>query len=157
MFGHIFAIVYWIFFPAWPFGDSYTKGAFNTITYTTKDGQVVESHWNTRALLQKEMEEARAEQATYLQEVSQASYEEIAKDVNKSAFANSMAKVIFAENCAACHQAGGAGLIGKYPNLADDAWLWGGSYQEIEWRRKLRDMKEGVNLTQYSKIINFKF
>ena len=33
----IFALVYWILFPAWPLGTSYTKGLFNTITYTKSD------------------------------------------------------------------------------------------------------------------------
>lgn len=40
--------------------------------------------------------------------------------------------MLFADNCAACHQAGGAGVVSLYPNLADDAWLWGGSYEQIE-------------------------
>ena len=41
-------------------------------------------------------------------------------------------KCLFADNCAACHQAGGNGVIGPYPNLLDDAWLWGGTFEKIE-------------------------
>ena len=38
-------------------------------------------------------------------------------------------KTVYDANCAACHRADGGGLIG--PNLADDAWLHGGSPVEI--------------------------
>jgi cytochrome c oxidase cbb3-type subunit 3 len=128
----IFAVVYWVLYPTWPVGNSYTKGVANDITYTTTDGKQVTSHWNTRSLLMKDLADARAEQAQYLEQLKTASYNEIAKDEEKSAFAYSMAKVLFADNCAACHQAGGNGVIGPYPNLLDDAWLWGGTYANIE-------------------------
>jgi len=128
----IFAVVYWVLYPTWPVGNSYTKGVGNDITYTTTDGKQVTTHWNTRALLQKDLAQARAEQAKYIEQLKTASYTEIAKDEEKSAFAYSMAKVLFADNCAACHQAGGNGVIGPYPNLLDDAWLWGGTYEKIQ-------------------------
>ncbi len=128
----IFSIVYWVLYPTWPVGKSYTKGVGNDITYTTVDGKEVTTHWNTRALLQKDLAEARKDQAKYIEQLQTASYSEIAKDEEKSAFAYSMAKVLFADNCAACHQAGGNGVIGPYPNLLDDAWLWGGTYEQIE-------------------------
>ncbi len=128
----VFAIIYWILYPTLPIGNTYTKGVMNDITYTTEDGKTVTTHWNTRALFEKEMQEAREAQAEYVEELSKASYMEIKSDPEKSAFAFSMAKVLFADNCAACHQAGGNGVIGKFPNLIDDAWLWGGSFQKIE-------------------------
>lgn len=137
----VFAIVYWVLYPAWPVGKSYTKGIGNEITYETEDGQKVTTHWNTRALFLKEKAEARKAQAKYLQQLESASYEDIQKDEEKSAFAFSMAKVLFADNCAACHQAGGNGVIGSYPNLLDDAWLWGGSFQDIE--TTIRDGRHG--------------
>lgn len=128
----IFSIVYWVLYPTLPIGKSYTKGVGNDITYTTSDGKQVTTHWNTRALLQKDLAEARAEQAKYIEQLKTTSYSDIAQDEEKSAFAYSMAKVLFADNCAACHQAGGNGVIGPYPNLLDDAWLWGGTYEKIE-------------------------
>jgi len=126
------AIIYWFLFPAWPVGHSYTKGIGNNITYTTSDGREVTTHWNTRALLMKELADARQAQAKYVDQLKVASYSGIVSDTEKSAFANSMAKVLFADNCAACHQAGGNGVIGSYPSLADDAWLWGGGFKQIE-------------------------
>lgn len=128
----VFAIIYWVLFPAFPIGNTYTKGVMNDITYTTADGKQKTSHWTTRALLMKEMQEAREMQKPYLDKISKTSYQQIATSKEQSSFAYSAAKVLFADNCAACHQAGGAGVIGMYPNLADDSWLWGGSYKQIE-------------------------
>ena len=127
----VFAIIYWVLYPAWPIGGTYTKGMMNEITYTTADGKTKTTHWNTRALLLKEMQIAREEQAKYLKDINALSFEQIRSNTEKSAFANSMAKVLFADNCAACHQTGGNGVIGAFPNLLDDAWLWGGSFDKI--------------------------
>jgi cytochrome c oxidase cbb3-type subunit 3 len=128
----VFAIIYWVLYPAWPVGGDYTKGMMNDITYTTADGKTKTTHWNTRSLLLKEMQIAREEQAEYLKDINALTFEQIRSDTEKSAFANSMAKVLFADNCAACHQAGGDGVMGRYPNLLDDAWLWGGSFDKIQ-------------------------
>lgn len=128
----VFAIIYWVLYPAWPVGKDYTKGVMNEITYTTSEGKTKTTHWNTRALLLKEMQEARESQAKYLQDINASTFEQIASDEEKSAFAYSSAKVLFADNCAACHQAGGNGVIGYYPNLLDDAWLWGGSFKKVQ-------------------------
>ena len=128
----VFAIIYWVLYPAWPIGKSYTKGMFNEITYTTAAGETKTTHWNTRSLLAKEMQDAREAQAKYVKDITASSFEQISSDEEKSAFANSMAKVLFADNCAACHQSGGEGVVGPYPNLADDSWLWGGSYAKIQ-------------------------
>ncbi len=128
----VFAVVYWFLYPTLPVGRDYTKGIGNEITYTTADGKTVTTHWNTRALFLKEKEEARKQQAVYLEKLAGASYEDIAKDPELSAFVFSRAKVLFADNCAACHQRGGNGVPGEYPNLLDDAWLWGGTFADIE-------------------------
>lgn len=128
----VFAIIYWVLYPTLPIGKDYTKGMFNDITYTTSDGKEKTTHWNTRALLMKDLQLARETQKPYLDKIQKASYSEIGKDQDMRAFTYSTAKVLFADNCAACHQAGGAGVVGHYPNLADDAWLWGGSYKQIE-------------------------
>ena len=39
-------------------------------------------------------------------------------------------KKIFASNCAVCHLAEGQGLVG--PNLTDDYWIHGGSYEDVK-------------------------
>ncbi|MFV2059151.1 MAG: cytochrome-c oxidase, cbb3-type subunit III [Gammaproteobacteria bacterium] len=128
----VFAIIYWVFYPSWPVGNSYLKGAFNDIEYVTKDGKTHRTHWNTRSLYLKEMQIAREYQQKYIDQVNQSSYETITKDQTISEFVNSKAKVLFADNCAPCHQVGGGGEIGTYPNLVDDSWLWGGSFTDIQ-------------------------
>jgi cytochrome c oxidase cbb3-type subunit 3 len=135
----IFAIVYWVIYPSWPIGKSYLKGIGNDITYTyiekdTGKEVTVTTHWNTRALLQREMmsgEGALAQQAQ-LKKIAATSYADIAKDPEMQAFVQSFGKGIFGDYCAACHQTGGAGVMGHYPNLSDDAWLWGGDVADIE-------------------------
>ncbi len=138
----VFAVIYWVLYPAWPMGESYTKGVGNDIEYTTADGKVVKTHWNTRALYEKELAEARIAQAKYVSELQGKSYQEILNDADKRAYASSVAKVLFADNCAACHQEGGAGIVGAYPNLVDDDWLWGGHFAQIE--KTIRDGRNGM-------------
>jgi cytochrome c oxidase cbb3-type subunit 3 len=43
----------------------------------------------------------------------------------------SAGKAVFSDNCAACHQAGGQGKVGFFPNLTDDDWLHGGGFDKI--------------------------
>ena len=128
-----FAAIYWVLYPAWPVGDTYTKGVMTT-TFKDSKGNEVTTGWNTRAEFIKDMQsgdEALKQQA-YLKKVSAASYAEIAADPDMTAFAQSMAKVLFADNCAACHGVGGTpATIGNYPNLRDDSWLWGGTIDRI--------------------------
>jgi cytochrome c oxidase cbb3-type subunit 3 len=132
----VFAIIYWFLYPSWPAGftqKGYLTG-FSTITFKNDKGEDVTTHWNTRALLLKDMQsgEEAVKQREYLQKVVGASYDQIAKDPEMMAFTRSYAKGLFGDNCAACHQQGGVGIIGKYPNLADDSWLYGGHYANIQ-------------------------
>ncbi len=130
----VFAIVYWILYPAWPVGKSFTKGLATT-TFVGADGKEVTTHWNTRAEFIRDMQsgDQALKQKAYLEKVADASYEEILNDPDMMAFTQSMAKVLFADNCAACHGLGGTpAMVGNFPNLRDDAWLWGGSIARIE-------------------------
>lgn len=129
----VFALIYWVLYPAWPVGGTFTKGILNNITFIDSDGTEKTTHWNTRALLirdLKEGKEARLSQE-YMSRVTAASYAEILADPEMMAFTRSVAKGLFGDNCAACHGAGGQGVIGLFPNLADDSWLWGGSIEDI--------------------------
>jgi len=128
----VFSVIYWILYPAWPIGRSYTTGMFNTITYKQGNKEVT-THWNTRALLWKDMQTGKEalKQKHYMKEIEKASYQQILSDPKMTDFTLSVGKVLFADNCAACHGSGGQGKIGLFPNLADDDWLWGGSVQEI--------------------------
>ena len=52
-------------------------------------------------------------------------------DDNLSKYVTASGKVLFGDNCAACHGAGGQGNPG-FPVLADDDWLYGGMITDIE-------------------------
>ncbi|MEI7917191.1 MAG: cbb3-type cytochrome c oxidase N-terminal domain-containing protein, partial [Methylophilaceae bacterium] len=112
-----FALVYWLFYPAWPIGNTYTKGipGLNTITYvaTKVDGtqETKTTHWNMRAKLMAEMNALRTEQKPYFDKVASKSFDEVSKDAELMQFVNSAGKTLFSDNCAACHQAGGQGKI----------------------------------------------
>ena len=129
----LFALVYWVLYPAWPVGRDFTKGV-NSVTFE-RNGEQVTTHWNTRAALAAEMQsgELSLRQREYFERVAAASFDDIRNDPEMMAFARSTAKVLFADNCAACHGSGGVpATAGLYPNLADDAWLWGGTPEQIE-------------------------
>jgi len=44
--------------------------------------------------------------------------------------ANEIGGRLFGHNCAMCHGSDGRGAKG-FPNLADDSWLWGDSYEQV--------------------------
>ena len=142
----IFTIVYWAIYPSWPTGlveRGFLKGA-STITFKSdslKDGkriiaggEDVTTHWNTRALLAVEMQTDPNElkRKAMVKKVAGMTLADVAKDPDTSAFVRAYGKGIFGDYCAACHQTGGQGVIGHYPNLVDDAWLWGGDTVDIE-------------------------
>lgn len=126
----IFAIVYWTIYPSWPLGKGWIGGVSN-ITYVNSAGETRTHSWNTRALLLADLNKAAVAQKPYFDKVAAMSYEQIAQDPEMSGFILSAGKSLFAENCAACHQAGGQGVIGFFPNLTDDDWLYGGSYEKV--------------------------
>jgi cytochrome c oxidase cbb3-type subunit III len=126
----VFAIVYWLIYPSWPFGKGFLTG-FSEISYVNKSGETVTSHWNTRALLQKDLNEAAEMQKPYFSKVAASDFSQISKDVELSEFVRSAGKALFADNCAPCHQQGGQGVVSFFPNLTDDDWLYGGSYEKI--------------------------
>lgn len=143
----IFSIVYWIIYPTWPTGFAergFTEGT-STITFKSdlmKDGnkvaagggEEVTARWNTRALLAHEMQNDKNElkRKAMVKSVAATPIADVVKDPDKSAFVMAYGKGIFGDYCAACHQSGGQGVIGHYPNLIDDAWLWGGETSDIE-------------------------
>ncbi|HEX6956672.1 MAG TPA: cytochrome-c oxidase, cbb3-type subunit III [Ferrovibrio sp.] len=112
----VFAIVWSILYPSVPGLHTYFKGVLG---YTQRDA------------VAEKLEKAAAAQAVYRDMIRAMSVTEVKADPELDRFALAGGRVLFAENCAACHQSGGTGAKG-YPNLADDDWLWGGSLPEIE-------------------------
>lgn len=161
----IFSIVYWVLYPAWPTGfaeGGFTKGV-KTVTFNRDliedgkrivgGGEEITVHWSTRAILAHEMQNDPNElkRQAMAKKVAGMSIADVAKDADTSAFVRAYGKGIFGDYCAACHQAGGQGIIGHFPNLVDDAWLWGADPADIE--TTIRKGKIG-NMPSHEGILN---
>jgi cytochrome c oxidase cbb3-type subunit 3 len=112
----VWAIGYWVVYPAWPLVTSYSSGLFQ---------------WHTRSSVANQVAELQQERAPMMAKLSAASLQEIESDPALLDFARGLRKRAFADNCAPCHGAGGGGARG-YPNLNDNDWLWGGSLTQID-------------------------
>jgi cytochrome c oxidase cbb3-type subunit 3 len=111
----VWAIGYWVVYPAWPLVTGYTTGLF---------------HYSTRASVTEELANLEAMRGEKMKVLGNASLAEIEKDPALLALARARGKTVFADNCAPCHGSGGAGAKG-FPNLNDDDWLWGGTLDQI--------------------------
>src|SRR5271154_7304473 len=112
----VWAIGYWIVYPAWPLVSSYTNGVFN---------------WHTRSAVATQLAELQQQRGPMMTKLASASLQEIESTPELLDFARALGRRAFADNCAPCHGAGGGGAKG-YPNLTDDDWLWGGKLTDIE-------------------------
>src|SRR3954462_10271114 len=112
----IWAVGYWIAYPAWPVLSSNTKGLLSYSSRANLAGELAD------------LEKVRGEKMATL---ATASLADIEKDPMLLALARARGKTVFGDNCAPCHGTGAAGAKG-YPNLNDDDWLWGGTLEQIE-------------------------
>jgi cytochrome c oxidase cbb3-type subunit III len=87
--------------------------------------------WTARGALPAQMAAERARQEPMLARLRGVTAEQIAADPELRAYALAGGRVGFANNCAGCHGAGGQGAPGGFPSLADDDWLYGGTFEAI--------------------------
>jgi cytochrome c oxidase cbb3-type subunit 3 len=113
----VWAIWYTIAYPAWPGIKDATSGYLG---------------WSTRANVAEEIADAEAANAEINAKLASVELTEIADNPELSGYASSAGESIFATWCAQCHGSGAAGAKG-YPNLQDDAWLWGGTMEDIHY------------------------
>jgi cytochrome c oxidase cbb3-type subunit 3 len=128
----VFSIIYWLIYPSWPVGDSWLKG---TKTVDVRiDGAEQEVRWNTRSQLLHDLQsgDAATRQQEYMEKIAAVDFDQIGSDADMLAFARSVGRGLFGDNCAACHGRGGQGVVSMYPNLVDDNWMWGGTMEQIE-------------------------
>lgn len=111
----LWAIGYWVVYPAWPLMTGYTTGLF---------------HYASRGGLARELAKLEAVRGEKMKVLGDASLVDIETDPALLALARARGRTVFADDCAACHGTGAAGAKG-YPNLNDDDWLWGGSLEAI--------------------------
>jgi len=112
----VFSVVWAVLYPAVPYLRSHSTGLLN---------------FSTRDEVAASITAGQAGQQVFRDKIKGMDLAAIKADPELNRFALAGGRVLFAENCAACHQSGGAGAKG-FPNLADDDWLWGGKLADIQ-------------------------
>ncbi len=113
------AIMGWIWYPSWP---------------VWKDGEMTYlkgvSGYSTRAAVTRELGDIAAERSVYLNEIRDMDLYDIQKNPDLLRISLAGGAAAFGDSCAPCHGSGAQGFVG-FPNLNDDAWLWGGTLSDI--------------------------
>lgn len=112
----LWAIGYWVVYPAWPVPGGYTKGIWD---------------YSQRRAVTEEVAAGKAAQGELIGAVEKTALADISKNPDVLRFATASGAAAFASNCAPCHGRGAQGAKG-FPNLNDDDWLWGGKIEDIE-------------------------
>ncbi|WP_198377127.1 cytochrome-c oxidase, cbb3-type subunit III [Neoroseomonas rubea] len=116
----------------WTFYATIVWGLVFVIIYPSVPGWRGTSGWIAREAIVEEVRAAQERNAPMMARLREATPAQILENDEMRAFALAGGRVAFANNCAACHGAGGQGATGGYPSLADDDWIWGGSLEEIQ-------------------------
>ncbi len=115
----IWGVGYTIAYPAWPLISQATSGVLG---------------YSTRAELAEDVEAARLANAGIDERLATVELTAVSDDAELLQYANSMGASVFRTYCSQCHGSGAAGVqAAGYPNLLDDAWLWGGTVDEIQY------------------------
>ena len=114
----VIVIVYFILYPSLPLVNDSTKGLLG---------------WTQIKEFKEDLAKVEALRAPFETQLAAMSVEEILADQEMLNYAIGSSKVLFGDNCAACHGTGGAPAeAAGYPNLTDDDWLFGGSVNDIQ-------------------------
>lgn len=111
------AAVYVVLYPAIPMVNSATQGVLG---------------WSSRADLEKEMAGHTAKRAPIVNAIAAMPIAALPSKPELLEAAIQGGSAAFKVHCVQCHGAGGAGVVGLYPSLTDDDWLWGGDLANIE-------------------------
>ncbi|MEL6575546.1 MAG: cytochrome-c oxidase, cbb3-type subunit III, partial [Pseudomonadota bacterium] len=134
-------VLYTILYPAWPLVNSATAGILG---------------YSTRGEVHEAIAEAAEAQSVYTDRIAAMSIDAVAADAELAQFSQAGGAAIFRNNCSQCHGAGAAGVqAAGYPNLRDDAWLWGGTLDDIEYTIRHGIRYDGDDDTRYSEMPAF--
>ncbi|HAE00525.1 MAG TPA: cytochrome-c oxidase, cbb3-type subunit III, partial [Rhodospirillaceae bacterium] len=111
----VFAIGYAIYYPSIPLINEATKGV---------------SGYSSRAEVAAELQAASDANSDLVAQLASIDVADIAQNEALQRFAIAGGASAFKVYCSQCHGSGAQGFVG-YPNLNDDAWLWGGSVDQI--------------------------
>ena len=102
-------------YPAWPLAASYTRGVLG---------------YSQREVVTQQVEAAREALREYDVQILASALSDVPSNPALHSVALAGGESAFGDNCAPCHGRGAQGFPG-YPNLNDDAWLWGGTLEDI--------------------------
>ena len=111
----LFALVYWVLMPAWPIGDTYTKGLLGN---------------DQRANVSESLKQAALDRGVWMSRIENESFAQIQRDPRLMEAVRETGRALFGDNCAACHGRNATGGKG-FPNLTTKSWLWGGTPESI--------------------------
>ena len=111
----LWAVGYWIVYPAWPTFTGYTKGVLG---------------YSQRATVADEVKAAQVAQGQFREQLENTPLDQIRNSPDLLRFAMAGGAAAFQTNCGPCHGRGAQGFTG-YPNLNDDDWLWGGTIFDL--------------------------
>lgn len=110
-------LVYFILYPSIPLVKGNTKGILG---------------WTQIEEYKRGVERIEQKRAPFEDRLAEMTAEEILADDEMRSYAVGSSRVLYGDNCAACHGTGGMPPEGSgYPILANDDWLWGGTIDKI--------------------------
>lgn len=110
-------LIYFVLYPSLPLIKDSTRGLLS---------------WTQINEYQHALSEIEQRRAPYEKQFAQMSVNEVLADADMMNYISASSKVLYGDNCAACHGHGGQPMAGAaYPVLADDDWLFGGSVNDI--------------------------
>jgi len=133
----ILVLTYTILYPSWPLLESHTKGILG---------------WTAIGEYKEDIKSIEQVRAKFEDKLPGMSVEAILADPEMTEYVKRSAKVLFGDNCAACHGSGGEGNP-NFPVLADNDWLYGGDINTIHatitnGRMGMMPAKGGAPLTE---------
>ena len=115
----VWGIGYTIAYPAWPLVQGATAGVLG---------------FSTRGEVAEDIAAVEAQNAEVSARLASADLSTLAITDPAHQYGVAGGAAVFRANCSQCHGSGAAGVqAAGYPNLLDDAWLWGGSLEAIEY------------------------
>ena len=122
----VFALVWTLLMPSWPYGIGYFKGLLGV---------------DQKQAVAKSIAEAAAERAGWMARIEKEDLAQIQSDPDLMRTVREDGRTLFGDNCAACHGANAKGNKG-FPNIAQSPMLWGDDPQTV-----LQTVTVGINGT----------
>lgn len=113
----LMVLIYFILYPSLPLVTGNTTGLLG---------------WTQIKEYKEDLAKIESIRAPFEERIAEMSAEDILADDELLRYVIGSTKVLYGDNCAACHGTGGNPPAGSgYPILADDDWLYGGSVNKI--------------------------